>query len=265
VGLRRARVALTVFAPVLDEEQTKRTRRTLREAFRALGPVRERDVLAADVVASFARGRNAAAAKQLVHRLRQERSAARKDALAIVGSRPFERAVSGLDALVVGPEASADEAGEAPSLRAWANARVLALAAQLEIANARERCDAETHHALRKELKRLRFALEFFQDLLPPRLRTALLSQVLSVLDLLGALQDVVSARALLERHPGSHRYAKVDAAFLDTLRARLDRRERSVRAALPRALSKLEPACAPPKARRPSTAKRRRAQKRPV
>ena len=62
-----------------------------------------------------------------------------------------------------------------------------------------------TYHMLRIDCKRLRYALEFFRDVLGPE-APALIKQVTAMQDLLGELQDAHVAEALLEEFLGRYR-----------------------------------------------------------
>jgi CHAD domain-containing protein len=63
--------------------------------------------------------------------------------------------------------------------------------------------DAETLHEFRISAKRFRYALEIFQPLYGPQFRKKL-SQLKKLQDLLGRLNDLATARVVLENRPGA-------------------------------------------------------------
>ena len=67
--------------------------------------------------------------------------------------------------------------------------------------------DAERRHELRIEFKKLRYALEFFAPILPRKLLATYQSCLVAIQNLLGTLNDQVTASRLIkEMHPkGDH------------------------------------------------------------
>jgi triphosphatase len=65
------------------------------------------------------------------------------------------------------------------------------------------RMNAERRHELRIAFKKLRYALEFFTPILPRKRLTAYQASLASIQDLLGTLNDQVTASRLIEEvHP---------------------------------------------------------------
>jgi len=196
VSVRRLRVALRTFKSRLDESTVSALNRDLRWLFRRLGAVREYDVLLSEL--SAAQGEEDGALTALREELVGRRKVAERAARRALTSRRHARLRRALVAL---PRALAGERAPAPkSVRKWARkrldkrrARVLALRAGLSEG------DEQSLHALRKELKKLRYAA----DLLSPLWRRggvkAYLRPLSDLQDLLGTLNDAAVSSRLLD------------------------------------------------------------------
>src|SRR2546421_5550234 len=143
VGLRRLRSALRAF----DIERPKALLRRLRRVMPALGAARDWDVFVAFLEAQRAR-------RELVARARQKRAAARRAASDAAASRNFEQFL--LRALRWAHELP----GPGCELAALAKSSLERLKRKTRRHAAWR--DAKERHALRIQVKRLRYACEFF-------------------------------------------------------------------------------------------------------
>lgn len=200
VGLRRLRSALTVFRPAIDRAGTARLETEIRDLARAVGALRDLDVLIEDIVAPCA---GAMEMERLTAILR-----ARRDAVK-----------TALVAELQGPAASAllIDTAAYTEMRGWISPADIAQSAALSqpvgdfaekavrkrwIKVARrgrglEGLSVEERHDLRKEFKKLRYALDFLGGLLPRRDRKRLIGEVKEAQEVLGYLNDVAMARSL--------------------------------------------------------------------
>jgi inorganic triphosphatase YgiF len=196
VALRRLRVALGLFAPVLPAPFVAHWRNAWRALARQLGPLRERDVLAQALRAAPLDATDPALARVLQRQARGHAAARR--ALAAALREPatpallvdFVRAVLALPAH---PESRLDRVA-----RRWWRARRRRLRAALEGAHAGT---PAARHALRLAIKKLRYGLELLDGALPDRLATratAAHAALVRAQTVLGRLQDADSARRLL-------------------------------------------------------------------
>ncbi|MEZ5669395.1 MAG: CHAD domain-containing protein [Alphaproteobacteria bacterium] len=197
VGLRRLRAALEVFAPHLAKPDSRRIRALLRPTLRLLGPVRDLDVFADEtlppVQAAFPGDRALAAFARLTGKVRGSEARTLADHLA---DPAYTRAW-----LAVGRWlASAPVAADGPAT-AFAT-RVLGRHAR-RVARAGRRIDdgpLEALHALRIELKHLRYAAEFFAALFDEKAVDRQLRAVKKTQDILGHLNDLAVADAAIAR-----------------------------------------------------------------
>jgi phosphohistidine phosphatase len=204
VGVRRLRTALAFFEPALDAGRVERLQGELAWLFRALGPLREYDVFLRDMVGpSSGRG----AAGRFRGQLQEERAALLSDALTTMASARFADL---LRELLAYEAELAHERGRSPKLRPFAARRlnkrlkkITRLEAVIEQGDAsasRSPADprASTLHALRKQLKKLRYASEFVRAAFPERATRHYLKRLAALQDVLGQLNDVAVGERLL-------------------------------------------------------------------
>lgn len=192
VALRRLTTALDAFAPILRQKEALQLRKDAKLIFRALGDVRDSDVLLATRPEGSAPRRLLAANTRLRAKvrasLRKRKAVAFAPALTkrMAEGRLFRSKSPGLKAR------SADVALVASRALATAWGDCLALGPDLTILSDKKR------HALRKRLKTYRYLAEFFAPLWPdsdwPDTRRRL--QLLQ--DRLGDLNDLALARQRL-------------------------------------------------------------------
>ena len=207
VALRRLRTGLRIFRAHLPSRFAAHWSAEWKLLTNQLGDARNWDVFATEWLPELLAGEQPASAtfdgstQALESWVEQQRRAAWQRAADALGSREhalrllaFTRAV-----LCLQP---ADPAGEWPAgegLAAWAQATLRARHASLrQQARAARRAGPEGRHALRISLKKLRYAQEFLASVLPPK-RVARSTAVLAdAQELLGRLNDLSTAHALL-------------------------------------------------------------------
>jgi CHAD domain-containing protein len=208
VATRRMRAAFRVFGDYFEPRTVAPFRKGLKRTGRALGPVRDLDVFRAQVHAYLAAlpesQRNGLNAFLAV--LEEQREMARQRMVTYLDGEAYRRfkahfarflVMKGLGSLPVAP------AGGEP--RPYRVRDVVPMAVYERLAAARAYDDwvtvpappLERLHALRIACKRLRYALEFFSEVLGPE-TPRLVKEIVAVQDHLGALQDAVVAIGIL-------------------------------------------------------------------
>lgn len=194
VGLRRLRTALQLFAPAQGELALLDA--TLAEGaaefFRTLGAVRDRDVLHGQVgVALDAAWRTAGGAGSIV----PPALAPAANAAALVAAPATQQFL--LSLLAAGLEPAAGDADEPRPLARWMAERI----ARWHRRAAREarswqHLDEAGRHALRKRIKRLRYATEFSASLFDAAAVRRYLQPLRALQERLGELNDIAMAEA---------------------------------------------------------------------
>lgn len=189
VALRRLRTGMRLFDDAFDEVALSRLREVTRGLGRALGEVRDLDVQRASLdrwARRFATVSPAAWA-DVEQRIDRRRTHVRRAALALLEGEPWRQMAAEFERTL---------AAEVRGLRHTVGAvagRLLAKRAA-RCARALERLDggrAQDAHALRIEVKNLRYSLDFLADALPTELR-ALTEGLSRLQESLGRVQDDV-------------------------------------------------------------------------
>ncbi|MGC2410990.1 MAG: CHAD domain-containing protein [Methyloceanibacter sp.] len=207
VGLRRLRAAIAVFAKAVADSERDRIKGELKWITSELGPARDLDVFAADVLKPL--GENQAEDARLAEARRvfaENRAKAYAAAVGLVRSDRFRNVLLNLaEWIEVGPW-TIDK-----SLRCRRERTVQEHAAKWlgrmrkrirkEGARLRE-LDIAKRHKLRIRTKNLRYAIEFFTGVFPRDLnakrREAALASLKELQDALGALNDLATREALI-------------------------------------------------------------------
>jgi len=204
VATRRMRAAWRVFDGAYRPKVQRRYVKELRSIARALGEVRDIDVLLEDLDAYISKlpepGREAV--DPLRSAWRQQREVARKRLVARLDSKQYREFVDDYLDFTESPGAAEVTLplGQPSLVRDTAGSRILAAyervrAYQTIITWA----DVRTLHALRIEGKRLRYTMEYFSEVLPVTSRK-LITQVTEMQDHLGLMNDAdVAATATRE------------------------------------------------------------------
>jgi len=210
IGLRRLRAAISIFADVVADEDLEKIKAELKWITQELGPARDLDVFAADVLKPLQAARPEDEEVAATHRDFEER---RKEAYAraagSVRSDRFRNAVLDLAEWVeIGPRAAAD------AERQGRRTRAIAEHAKNQLGRLRKRIkgrgedlrhrSVHQRHKLRIRAKRLRYATEFFAGTFPgeksAKRRTEALSALKDLQDALGGLNDIATRHALIVR-----------------------------------------------------------------
>ncbi len=206
VAIRRLRVAFRLFSGYYRRTITHALEQELRQAGRALGAVRDFDVLTRDARAYLAaadKGQRGDLQPLLAH-WKEQRQKAHRQLVAYLDSGAFKHLLDELQTFTATPGAAV--AGQTPRVGEPYQVRhVLSslIWARYEAVRAYETVLADAPpavwHALRIECKYLRYVLEFFQEVLGSD-TPALIAQIISVQDHLGNLQDAeVAGHRLVE------------------------------------------------------------------
>jgi inorganic triphosphatase YgiF len=217
VGLRRLRSALTLFKTVIPDAQRERIVAEVRWLTAELGRSRDADVQAAEIVGPVAaRMEDDEAFQHLLQLLRQEKEDGRAAARAAVASRRVSDLILDVSAWMARrrwreqplSEASAQLFQPVTDLAC----RLLSQRHKKVVKRARRFSELPTpeRHELRKDVKKLRYACEFFRSLYPRKRLAAYTKRLAGLQDALGYLNDVAVAEefvshlvAVAERNGG--------------------------------------------------------------
>jgi CHAD domain-containing protein len=232
VATRQLRASLQIveaaFVPAVIED----FHTGLKRVAKALGAVRDQDVFLAHVRAYRATlaPDEQAALDPLEHAVEQQRAAARERLFAELRSRRYKTFVRRFATFLTSPEAALAPpplTGVPPRVRDGAGSLLWRRYEELRAFEAvMAHADDVTLHHARIAGKRLRYALEFFEEALGPQAakQIALLTQLQNVL---GALHDGVVAQELiaslgLAGDPGAQQYCAARAVESEKLRGEL-------------------------------------------
>jgi len=197
VATRRMRTALRLFRDAYPRREVRSLEKGLKVTTAAFGAVRDLDVLLEAVTAEAGDLPDRSGLNALFHDWQQEGVAARQQLLAHLDSDSWRRWCDRFTTFLAA--ATASKRGEA---RLCDSAPAL-IWKRYGAVRAREGRTAEASlidlHELRKDAKQLRYALEFFRDLLGGEV-SDLIERVVVVQDALGSLHDAAVLRDLLDR-----------------------------------------------------------------
>ena len=217
IGLRRFQAAIGAFAEMTADARQEKIEGVLKWITRKLGPARELDVFAADVLEQLSEDR--ASDETLAEAQRafgERREQAYAEAVDAIGSHRFQAAL--LDAAEWIEVGSWTTQRKLRALRQ----RPLKKHAAKEIARQRRRVrkrgkqlrklSAGKRHKLRIAAKTLRYAIEFFASLFPggknTKRRQAALSALKDLQIALGALNDIVARENFMSEGQALHGHA---------------------------------------------------------
>jgi triphosphatase len=224
VGLRRLRAAISIFADVVADSSEERIKAELKWITQELGPARDLDVFAADVLEPLREANPRDPGVSAAHRdFEERRKAAYARAVGSLRSERFRKALLDLaEWIEVGAWASG-EAARGPIVEC----------AKSELARLRKgikkrggdlrHISARQRHKLRIRAKRLRYATEFFAKTFPDesniRRRDELLSALKDLQDALGGLNDLETRHGLMNGTGGDGPSVEMVAAIPDPAR----------------------------------------------
>jgi CHAD domain-containing protein len=212
VATRRMRAAFDVFEPYYARKVLAPFAKGLRRTGRSLGAVRDLDVLL-EKAAAYQAGlppESAGALEPLLVHWQTRREVARRQMLEYLDGRAYPAFAAEFELFLVSPGAGAilppaDEIKPFQVRHLVPRLVTLRYEAVRAYEVVMSGAPLTTYHMLRIECKRLRYALEFFRDVLGPE-APALIKQVVGMQDLLGELQDAHVAELLLEEFLGEQR-----------------------------------------------------------
>ena len=207
VGLRRLRSALKIHAKHLPDGSLEALDGEARALAARVGTLRDLDVLADEIVASAGAGAPPAIG---LDRLRATVQAAREGARATLRNELVDPSVNALlfdlaalaEGLRIPSEPQDGDAGAALAAPATAFAARALEKRWKAVARLGARLDdlsLEERHDMRKALKKLRYALEFYKSLYKRKTATPFLSTLKKLQDVFGYLNDVVMAHRLAD------------------------------------------------------------------
>jgi inorganic triphosphatase YgiF len=201
VGLRRLRAAISIFARLLPDRRTERIKAELKWLTDELAPAREIDVFVKKEIHPLSSG---VVPRRAGKALEQEFVAKRDSALArasrTVDSARFRALLLDVVAWIEGShDHSADEASVVASKFA-SNVLHRRVRNVLKQGKHLAKLSERRRHKVRIRVKKIRYAVEFFESLFPKRRRKALarLSRRLRrIQDALGSLNDLIAHRQM--------------------------------------------------------------------
>jgi CHAD domain-containing protein len=207
VGVRRLRSALSLFPRVLPPEQSQPLREELRWLGGELGAARDLDVFLDEILSPIRlQFPDDPALKRLRDAAHELRDAAYTRVRAALASKRYTGLLFALGAFAAGRRWR-EQTLTPDSARLFAPARALAtelLARRYRKARRlgrglAQRTRAEKH-ALRIQLKKLRYAAEFFRGLYPGGRAAKTIRRLTGLQDILGHLNDQAMAEQMLEQ-----------------------------------------------------------------
>jgi CHAD domain-containing protein len=206
VATRRMRSAMRVFRPYYQKKAIRPFLKGLRQTGRALGSVRDLDVFMENAAAYLQTlpPEDQTSLDPLLSSWKVQREAARAKMLTHLDSNNYNHFVSGFGEFLTteGAGAILPKPSKPTADRVFQIIPVLIyhhLEVVLAYENVLEGASLETHHALRIDLKRFRYLLEFFQEVLGGEVKPVIADAV-AIQDHLGALNDAdVACQILIE------------------------------------------------------------------
>lgn len=202
VGIRRLRSAIRIFEPVLPPSLAEPIVDKLRELARMIGVVRQLDVLEEDVVGplqkSHGKAKPLAALRKVLRELAKRQRVDLHNELRERQQAHFKRELALFPAMATHALSGEEHTAAAVPISDFAaiaidscwkkvskNGRILST------------LDDTGRHGLRKDLKTLRYALEFFEAIYAVRKFRRFSQRLEKLLDLFGYMNDVVESKAL--------------------------------------------------------------------
>lgn len=208
IGLRRLRAAIAIFADVVGDEDLDKIKAELSWITRKLGPARDLDVFATDVLAPLRQKHPEHAAIAAAHRdFEERRVSAYATASGAIQSERFRTAMFDLAEWIEcgrwAEEGAEQEARRARPVADHAEEKLVRLRKRIKRKGAELRdLSVAQRHRLRIRAKRLRYATEFFAYTFPGEARAKRRLDSLSALkdlqDALGGLNDLATHRTLI-------------------------------------------------------------------
>jgi triphosphatase len=197
VAVRRTRAALSAFRSILPDETRKRLNKPLRRHQLALGPARDWDVFLDEVLLPLQRGKGDRKFSAFVKRAEEARRLGYARAHREMRSSRFGRLQLELVRFPFLPPPD----GVMPTTREFASTLLDERLAAVRLAAGEHPSKLEelALHAFRIDIKKLRYAIDFFRSIYPKEALSPWRSVGKSLQDCLGGLNDAAVQRALLD------------------------------------------------------------------
>jgi triphosphatase len=205
IGLRRFRTALRVFRPVADGHRLRDLGAKAREIGGIVGELRDADVLIDEIVApvmasSCCGGLNIARLREVLASERNTKRDRVRAALLSPHWSAFQLNLALLPKISVWSDAQDQEAALARPVRKQAReALERSWRRAARWAKRLDQLTIEERHQMRKSLKVLRYAAEFFHPLFAAKKARRFLKELKSLQETFGYLNDVATAKKLME------------------------------------------------------------------
>jgi CHAD domain-containing protein len=196
VATRRMRVGSTIFNPCFEENSIRPIKKGLRSTARALGRVRDLDVFLDDF-SIFLQGfseKETPNDAMIILGWKRERERARSKMLRYFEKGKYQQLLEEFRRFLRIPELTVQSSLVREVVPQIINEQVTEIQAHDQIL---DNATIEELHALRIEFKKLRYAVEFFQDVLGPESQTVI-KDIIVQQDHLGNLNDADVACARL-------------------------------------------------------------------
>lgn len=238
VAIRRMRSALGVFAPYFKDKSVAPYAKGLKKTGRALGPVRDLDVMIDDLgkYATNLNEEEAQAVQGIIDILDKRRVLAREDLNAWLDSKSYRRFVRAFAEFLTKPGKGVVNDRSDGAVVPYQVRHVLPPLLHETLAGVRaydtviDDAEVETLHSLRIEFKRLRYTVDFFTDVLGAS-ADAYIDEIKQMQDYLGRLNDVVVAHERLDILSGlNEAQVAVRDAYLQQLDTEAQHRQENFR-----------------------------------
>ena len=205
IGLRRLRSSLLVFRPVIESPATRHLAAEARWLGQQAGRLRDLDVLVTDIISKEHEAHpDVVGLERLAEAAAMQKEEVRREVQTVLAGYRTQAFLIDLMSFVetrgwLDPQDSGQTARQARPVRQLA-AQMLGKRWNKVCRHARniETLSIDERHALRKELKKLRYAIEFFAPLFAGRKVKPFLARLKLLQEVFGDMNDAAMARALL-------------------------------------------------------------------
>lgn len=197
VAARRSRSLASAFRGVLGERAARAMLAEFKWMSQRTGPLRDLDVLLIDVESAVKRGA-AEPDEVLAAFVRKQRLAELRKVRRMLQSKRYERFVRRTSELLAALPAKADGTAALPAANAAIARRHHRIVRRIRKGRAWR--SESSLHALRKDCKKLRYLLEAFADLYPPRRHAKAVRKLKTLQDALGQWCDAQVRATLVEQ-----------------------------------------------------------------
>jgi len=200
IGLRRLRTALRLYAPAIGSAEADRLGDEARWLGRAVSPLRDLEVASAEAAERARTAPARAGLGMLAQRLRKRADAERVIVRRLLGEERAQMLLIDLAAFVeAGDWREGNAAALDQTIEDFATAALDRLWHKTRKQGDRiDELDAEGRHAMRKTLKKLRYATDHLAPLLAGKAATRFAKRLRKLQDRFGAMNDAVMFAALL-------------------------------------------------------------------